>query len=101
MSNTRADFEEMVDVALWEWLSPHAAKARVILVGANLDLVDVGIALTEDNTQLVQSWIEDGWLRHPTAEEIDNWNTNKEKEFTSLVIPPFVLVRIDPISLKL
>ena len=98
MSNSRKDLEEMVDVALWEWLSPHAARARVILVGAKLDLVDVGIALTEDNTQVVQAWIEDGWLRHPTSEELSAWNENKEKEFTSLVVPPFVLVRIDPIS---
>lgn len=95
MSTVRKDLEEMVDVALWEWLSPHAARARVILVGAKLDLVDVGIALTEDNTQLVQSWIEDGWLRHPTAEELSSWNANQEQEFTSLVVPPFVLVRID------
>lgn len=95
MSNSRKELEEMVDVALWEWLSPHAARARVILVGARLDLVDVGIALTEDNTQLVQSWIEDSWLRHPTAEELSAWNANKEKEFISLVVPPFVLVRID------
>ncbi|MBD2318142.1 DUF2288 domain-containing protein [Phormidium tenue] len=95
MSNSRKDLEEMVDVAQWEWLSPHAARARVILVGAKLDLVDVGIALTEDNTKLVQSWIEDGWLRHPTADELSAWNANKEKEFTSLVVPPFVLARID------
>ncbi|PZO42687.1 MAG: DUF2288 domain-containing protein [Pseudanabaena frigida] len=95
MSNSRKDLEAMVDVALWEWLSPHAARARVILVGARLDLVDVGIALTEDNTKLVQSWIEDGWLRHPTADELSAWNANKEKEFTSLVVPPFVLARID------
>jgi len=94
VSNSRKDLEEMVDVALWEWLSPHAARARVILVGAKLDIVDVGLALTEDNTVLVQSWIEDGWLRHPTAEELSAWNANKEKEFTSLVIPPFVLARI-------
>jgi hypothetical protein len=84
----------MVDVAMWEWLCPHAAKARVILVGAMLDLVDVGIALTDDNTQLVQSWIEDGWLRHPNSEELSAWNADKEKKFTSLVVPPFVLVRI-------
>lgn len=95
MSNLRADLAEMVDVALWEWLSPHAARARVILVGANLDLVDVGVALTEDNTQLVQSWIEDGWLRHPTAEELSAWNDHKEQEFTSLVVPPFVLVKLN------
>ncbi len=101
MNNKKNDLAEMVDVALWEWLSPHAARARVILVGANLDLVDVGIALTDDNTQLVQSWIEDGWLRHPTTDELSAWNANKEKEFTSLVIPPFVLVRITPIPLEL
>jgi len=95
VSNVRDALAEMVDVALWEWLSPHAARARVILVGANLDLVDVGVALTEDNTKLVQSWIEDGWLRHPTAEELSAWNENKEKEFTSLVIPPFVLAKLN------
>jgi len=94
VSNLRKDLEEMVDVALWEWLSPHAARARVILVGANLDLIDVGVALTEDNSQLVQSWIEDGWLRHPSAEELSAWNADQSREFTSLVIPPFVLARL-------
>ncbi|PZU94205.1 MAG: DUF2288 domain-containing protein [Pseudanabaena sp.] len=96
MSNSRKDLEEMVDVALWEWLAPHAARARVILVSANLDLLDVGVAMTEDNSQLVQSWIEDGWLRHPTAEELSAWNADQAKEFTSLVIPPFVLARLAP-----
>jgi len=94
VSNVKADLAEMVDVALWEWLSPHAARARVILVGANLDLVDVGVALTEDNTQLVQTWIADGWLRHPTAEELSAWNAENQTEFVSLVVPPFVLARI-------
>ena len=97
MSNLRADLAETIDVALWEWLSPHASRARVIVVGAKLDLVDAGIALTEDNTQAVQSWIADSWIRYPTAEELSAWNANKEKEFTSLVIPPFVLIKLEPI----
>ena len=50
MSDLREDLTKMVDAAIWEWLSPHAARAKVILVGARLDLVDVGVALTEDNT---------------------------------------------------
>lgn len=95
MSNLKEDLAKMVDVAIWEWLSPHAARARVILVGAKLDLVDVGIALTEDKTQVVQAWIADSWLRHPSAEELSAWNANKEKEFISLVVPPFVLVRVE------
>ncbi len=94
MSNLRDDLVKMVDVAIWDWLSPHAARARVIVVGTMLDIVDVGVALTEDNTQVVQSWIADSWIRHPTAEEISDWNANKEKEFISLVIPPFVLIRL-------
>jgi len=94
VSNLRDDLVKMVDVAIWDWLSPHAARARVIVVGAMLDIVDVGVALTEDNTQVVQSWIADSWIRHPTAEELSDWNANREKEFISLVIPPFVLVRL-------
>jgi hypothetical protein len=94
VSNLRDDLVKMVDVAIWDWLSPHAARARVIVVGTMLDIVDVGVALTEDNTQVVQSWIADSWIRHPTAEEISDWNANKEKEFISLVIPPFVLIRL-------
>lgn len=94
MSNLKEDLAKMVDIAVWEWLSPHAARARVILVSAHLDLVDVGMALTEDNTTLVQSWIEDGWLRHPTAAELSAWNADNQKEFRSLVVPPFVLAMI-------
>lgn len=94
MSNLRDDLVKMVDVAIWDWLSPHAARARVIVVGTMLDIVDVGVALTEDNTQVVESWIADSWIRHPTAEELSDWNANREKQFISLVIPPFVLVRL-------
>jgi hypothetical protein len=94
VSNLRDDLVKMVDVAIWDWLSPHAARARVIVVGTMLDIVDVGVALTEDNTQVVESWIADSWIRHPTAEELSDWNANREKQFISLVIPPFVLVRL-------
>ena len=43
----------------------------------------------------IREAIADSWLRHPSAEELSAWNANKEKEFISLVVPPFVLIRVE------
>ncbi len=89
----RADLTEMLETVHWGLVAPHAKRARAILVAAHLDMVDVAVNLAEDNAVIVKQWIDDGWLAHPTAEQLSQWNDQPDNLFECLVIPPFVLVR--------
>ena len=94
MSDLRADLAEMLDQAEWGWLEEHAKRGRVIVGAPNLDLIEVGVAIAEDNVTTVQQWVEDGWIYHPTEEQISVWNQDKTQNFPSLIVQPFVLLKI-------
>ena len=93
MSDLRAELAEMVDQAEWDWLEEHAKRGRVIVVAPNLDLIEVGVAIAEDQVTTVQQWMADGWIYYPTEEQISDWNQNKTQSFASLIIQPFVLLK--------
>ncbi len=58
----RAQLNENLDEAEWAWLIPHVQKDSVIVVAAELDLIDVGVAIASDKVSQVQNWI-DGAIR--------------------------------------
>lgn len=95
MSDLRAELAEMVDQAEWGWLEEHAKRGRIIVVAPNLDLVEVGVAIAEDNVTTVQQWMEDSWISYPTEEQISVWNQDKTQSFSSLIIQPFVLFKCE------
>jgi hypothetical protein len=94
MSDLRAELTEMVDVAEWGWLEEHALRNRLFLVSPSLNLVDVGMAIAEDNVATVQKWLENGSLAHPSEEQFLAWNQNKEQTFPSLIVQPFILFKL-------
>jgi hypothetical protein len=84
--------QEIADVA-WESIKPHAQRDAVIVVNSGLDLIEVGMAIAEDRTMTVQHWIAEALIRKPSAIELSQWNDKPSKEFSALIIQPFVLVQ--------
>jgi hypothetical protein len=76
----------------WETLIPHAKRDAVIVVDGALDLVEVGVAIAEDNAVVVQNWLSELLLHKPSQEELNGWNAEPEKQFNTLIVQPFVLV---------
>lgn len=76
----------------WETLIPHAKRDAVIVVDGALDLVEVGVAIAEDNASVVQNWLSELLLHKPSQEELNHWNAEPEKQFNTLIVQPFVLV---------
>jgi hypothetical protein len=76
----------------WETLIPHAKRDAVIVVDGALDLVEVGVAIAEDNATVVQNWLSELLLHKPFLEELNDWNAEPEKQFNTLIVQPFVLV---------
>ncbi len=93
MSDLRSQLAENLDEAIWEWLIPHQEKDKVVLVNQQLDLLDVGVAIANDNVAEVQQWMNDLWLYKPSVEQVAAWNDNRSKRFNALIVQPFVLVQ--------
>ncbi len=93
MSDLRAELAEAVDEAEWNWLAPHARRDSVIVVKRELDLLDVGVAIANDDVSLVQGWIEGNLIHKPSSTQLSDWNLDQSKRFNALIVQPYVLVQ--------
>jgi len=79
--------------ASWEDIRPHVIRGVVFLV-AGLPLIDVGLALANDDSETVSTWIQDHTLSRPSPEVIAEWAEHKAL-FAALIVEPFVLVQLE------
>lgn len=93
MQDLRAELQEAVDEAQWSWLEPHAQRDSVIFVSSDLDLVDVGVAIANDNTLHVQRWIEEALIEKPSSTQMSVWTQQQNKRFNALIVQPYVLIQ--------
>ncbi len=93
MQDLKAQLAENLDEAEWEWLIPHVQRDVVVVVAQQLDLLDVGVAIANDNTAVVQNWISEELLAKPSTTQLSDWNGDRTKRFNTLIVQPFVLVQ--------
>ncbi len=93
MSDLRAELATSLDEAEWEWLMPHAARDSVVVVCPQLDLLDVGVAIANDNTLSIQHWISEQLIAKPSTTQIEGWMSDRTKKFKALIVQPYVLVQ--------
>lgn len=93
MQDLRAELSELIDEAEWDWLAPHAERESLILVDPGLNLLDVGVAIANDNTVYVQRWIDEALIYKPSPHQIADWSQNLTKRFQALIVQPFVLIQ--------
>ena len=84
--------EELASVE-WKSLLPHAKRDAVIVVREELNLLDVGVAIAQDDMVSVQSWISQQLIHKPHADELTQWNRELTKPFMTLIVQPFVIVQ--------
>lgn len=87
----RQSLIDLLDEAELDWLQPHLDREVVIWVDHSLDLVDVGMAIAQDNANMVRRWIEEQFLVKPDAERIEQWNP--ADRFRALIVQPYVLIQ--------
>ncbi|MGI0480433.1 DUF2288 domain-containing protein [Geminocystis sp. CENA526] len=92
MSDLKAQLQEQIAPMDWKDLKPHAQRDALIVVEANLDLIEVGYAIAEDKTELVQRWISEQLIQKPTVEQLSAWNEDETHKFNTIIVQPFVLI---------
>ena len=93
MSGLKEKLEKDVANISWQDLQPHAKRDAVIIIKDDLDLSEVAVAIAEDNTASVQGWISEQSIAKPTSQQLTDWNQTPEKQFTALIVQPFVVVK--------
>lgn len=93
MSDLRAELAEAVAEAEWDWLAPHARRDTLIVVELGLDVVDVGVAIANDDVSRIQPWIDENLIHKPFPTQLSDWNLNQSTRFNALIVQPYVLIQ--------
>jgi len=76
----------------WLELQRYFAAGKVMLVAAELDLVDVAYALQLDNVEQVKTWTESQQVSPVDDDQAKHWVTS-EAMLWAVVVKPWVLVQ--------
>ena len=76
----------------WDYLEKHFESGALLYVDPSLDLVTVGQAISDDDTESVMKWKKSGDLVQPSGPHAEYWAESKT-QFLALVVSPFVLVQ--------
>ena len=76
----------------WHDLQSHYAAGNVLAVAEQGDLIQVAVALHNDNTARVKQWLAEHVVFHVSDQQALDWHEQNTLVW-ALVIPPFVLVQ--------
>lgn len=77
----------------WKPLAEHFARGAVYLLDKELELLDVGVAMAEDDVGRIKTWLDDGLLYPPTPEEATAFSKDSDIYFNMLIVEPYVLIQ--------
>jgi hypothetical protein len=76
-------------------LAAHAARDGLFLVGDQVPLVEVALAVVRNDTVAVEKLVEAGALRRPNADELMRFDRDPEAHtFRFIIVQPFVLAQL-------
>lgn len=76
----------------WSELVRHFAKGMVVVIGADLDLIEVAERFAADDQTQVAAWIEQDKISRAQDDDARRWHEN-DSTFWSVVVAPWVLVQ--------
>ncbi len=93
MSEIVKSFKRDLAEVSWRELKIHLQRDAIIVVATDLDLIDVAVAVAEDEKALVEAWIAVNQLGKPTENQLKQWEEESDNRFKMLIVQPFILVQ--------
>ena len=91
-SSKEEKLEKYTGTVDWKYLAPHYLTGSLFFVDPQLTLVEVGQAISKNQTEKVEGWLKYGDLLKIGNLHAEQWQKGGT-EFEALVISPFVLCR--------
>jgi len=91
----RAQLAQQIHRVDWKPLAPHAERGGLVLVDPQLDLLEVAVAVAEDDGDQVQAWMAAQQLTRATPAQTDAWRGESGEHFTAIIVQPYVLAQRD------
>ena len=76
----------------WRELQVFFAQGRTVHISAQLDLIDVAIAMSRDDAAQVEQWMRSGQLAQVSDDQARQWYEHDILVW-SVVVKPWVLVQ--------
>jgi len=83
----------------WSELQRYFAAGRVVHINAELDLINVALQFTLDNSEKVNQWKQSGKIEFVNDEQAKQWLAD-DTNLWAVVIKPWVLVQDRDVSKK-
>lgn len=90
--STAEQLEKYSGEISWEYLKPHFESGNLIWISPEVSLTEAGQALTNDESERVQSWKQEGVVLIPSEPHAVFWEKSGAR-FRALVVSPFVLIQ--------
>lgn len=88
----RAKLHGETATAPWRELQRFFAQGAVVAVAPGLDLVEVGLAMSQDRADLFQDWLAAGQVALATDAQAKAWLA-ADAHLWTLVVKPWILVQ--------
>ena len=93
MSEIRESFKRDLAEVSWKELRVHLQRDALILVAADLELIEAAVAVADDDKDRVTEWIGASRIGKPTADQLRLWESEPEQSFRMLIVQPFILIQ--------
>jgi len=93
MSEMVESFKRDLAEVSWRELKIHLQRDAIIVVDTDLVLIDVAVAVADDDKVLVETWINENKLGKPTEEHLQTWEDGSDSRFKMLIVQPFILIQ--------
>lgn len=76
----------------WQELEPFFARGALLQVAGDADLMEVALAVAEDDRTKVAAWMNGGQLSKMHADQAQDW-LERDPDLWAVVVAPWVLVQ--------
>lgn len=91
MSTVEDKLRSEVQETRWDALAIHAERGNLIMVSPKLDLLEAALAVAQDRTQDVETYLSAGLLHKLTEAQIAALDAEENPKFRFVIVQPFVL----------
>lgn len=90
------DLAQAMGPVFFSDLRAHLTRDAVIVVDRSLDLLEVAVAVANDDKAFIAAKVAGGLVRKPSEEDLARWAGIPDARWDSVVVAPFVIVRERP-----